>query len=292
MIPFAVRASDRAFVDVSEVPRGLAAGCICPSCGTPLIARRGEVKVWHFAHATRSTYATTHGGCDYSFFVSVRLMARQVVGQSIRLALPGLVGMVTVDRPGWRPFQRQYTVTHERTVDLVNAKVEEAFGDVIVDVIGRVGGVPLVLYFIHPGRPLPGTLMATAQRAGPCGVVLIDLAPLQEKFLARGPGNAASFLDALHAFLTTDVRHKQWLYHPRHKQTREQAEAALHEDIEKHVQAVTTAHVVQMAPVVRADTIRYECVMCSQRWTGDAQSRACPKCHEHLYTRVIKADCG
>lgn len=287
MIPFALRASDHAFVEVSEVPSGLAANCICPSCRMPLIARRGDVKVWHFAHATRATYTTTQNGCDYSFFVSVRMMARQVIDQSIHLVLPSMEGLVTVNRPGWRPFQRPYTVTQERTVHLVDARVEQAFGDVIVDVIGLVGDVPLVLYFLHPGRPLPVALMATAQMTGRCGVVLIDLSILQEQFLLRQRSSAESFLDVLRAFLTTDVQHKKWLYHPRNKQMRAQAEAALLEDVDRHMQHVILAHAAPPAPVARCGNIRYECVLCSERWTGNAQSRTCPKCREHLYSREV-----
>ena len=37
-------------VDVSEVERGVACGCVCPGCFTPLVARQGRVNVWHFAH--------------------------------------------------------------------------------------------------------------------------------------------------------------------------------------------------------------------------------------------------
>ena len=91
LVPFAMRESDRALVDVSQVPRGGASGCVCPSCHTPLIARRGEVNVWHFAHATRANYAQTTDRCDYSFFVSVRMMARQIMGGSQTIALPPMV---------------------------------------------------------------------------------------------------------------------------------------------------------------------------------------------------------
>lgn len=35
---------------VGDVPRGAACGCTCASCGAPLIARRGELRTWHFAH--------------------------------------------------------------------------------------------------------------------------------------------------------------------------------------------------------------------------------------------------
>ena len=35
---------------VADVPRGIACGCFCAGCGSPLVAKRGEVNVWHFAH--------------------------------------------------------------------------------------------------------------------------------------------------------------------------------------------------------------------------------------------------
>ena len=39
-------------VTVDNVERGLACGCICPSCGTRLEARKGESRAHHFAHET------------------------------------------------------------------------------------------------------------------------------------------------------------------------------------------------------------------------------------------------
>jgi hypothetical protein len=35
---------------VGDVPRGAACGCRCAACGAPLVAKRGDVKTWHFAH--------------------------------------------------------------------------------------------------------------------------------------------------------------------------------------------------------------------------------------------------
>lgn len=35
---------------VGDVPRGAACGCTCATCGAPLVARRGEIRTWHFAH--------------------------------------------------------------------------------------------------------------------------------------------------------------------------------------------------------------------------------------------------
>lgn len=35
---------------VGEVEKGAACGCFCPSCKSPLLARKGEEREWHFAH--------------------------------------------------------------------------------------------------------------------------------------------------------------------------------------------------------------------------------------------------
>ncbi|MEC8880010.1 MAG: competence protein CoiA family protein [Pseudomonadota bacterium] len=72
LIPFGLRVNDDYLVDVSHVERGRRCRCICPSCKTPLIARQGDKKTWHFAHASRAVYEETHRKCEYSFFVSVR----------------------------------------------------------------------------------------------------------------------------------------------------------------------------------------------------------------------------
>ena len=37
-------------VSIHEVERGLACMCVCPACGERLIARKGDVRGWHFAH--------------------------------------------------------------------------------------------------------------------------------------------------------------------------------------------------------------------------------------------------
>ncbi|NOE33329.1 competence protein CoiA family protein [Ruegeria sp. HKCCD7318] len=47
-----MRETDGRLVHVRYVQNGLKCGCICPSCKSPLIARQGKRRVWHFAHAS------------------------------------------------------------------------------------------------------------------------------------------------------------------------------------------------------------------------------------------------
>ena len=86
-IPFGLASDDGSLVDVENVPRGAKCGCVCPSCKTPLVARQGGEKEWHFAHASQRIYKRTKNECQYSFYVSVRLMARQLIGDEITMRL-------------------------------------------------------------------------------------------------------------------------------------------------------------------------------------------------------------
>lgn len=35
---------------ISEVDSGISCGCFCPSCNSPLVAKKGKIKIHHFAH--------------------------------------------------------------------------------------------------------------------------------------------------------------------------------------------------------------------------------------------------
>ena len=280
LIPFALRESDRTLVDVTQVARGGAAGCICPSCGTLLLARHGDVKTWHFAHATRSHYQSTTSRCDYSFFVSVRMMARQVIGSSITISLPRMAGLAAVEDAHGRIRRKEYVVTDMQTVEITNAQVEVSFGDVVVDVLGTVGDFSFVLYFKHQGREVSHALMQTAQVRGRCGVVVIDLDPLQAIFAARPAGSGISFLEELCVFITRDVKSKSWLYHPRNKAARVRAEEELHAELAQDFERT------RVEPAV-GTRFRYECVMCKIQWTHDVRHRACPTCRSLLYVRDL-----
>jgi len=173
-IPFGLRESDEAIVDVYAVKRGRECGCICPSCRTPLIARQGEENVWHFAHASRHVYDRTAQECDFSFYVSVRLMARQLIGSRLTLALPDYRSRVMQYVEDLRETRTlDYLVTQARAVEVDHVEVETWFADIAVDVKGRVRDFDFVVYLVHPGRAVPTELMSLdGEKAG---VIAIDL---------------------------------------------------------------------------------------------------------------------
>lgn len=81
-IPFALDAHGQ-WKDVSEVERGLRCGCLCPCCKGPLVAKKGEDRVHHFAHHDRRE-------CRHALESSLFGMAIEILSAAgASLALPG-----------------------------------------------------------------------------------------------------------------------------------------------------------------------------------------------------------
>ncbi len=91
-IPFAIRKSDHKFVEVSDVERGQQCGCICPSCNQSVIARQGNVNVWHFSHDQNAIDKPVKE-CDVSFNSCCRQYAIELLlqGEITKLCTPDLV---------------------------------------------------------------------------------------------------------------------------------------------------------------------------------------------------------
>ena len=71
-------------VTVDNVERGLACGCICPSCGTRLEARKGESRAHHFAHETNKE-------CLYGAEISIYHAFYELLNTSKRFFLPDAI---------------------------------------------------------------------------------------------------------------------------------------------------------------------------------------------------------
>lgn len=68
---------------VGDVPRGAACGCRCASCGAPLVARRGDVRHWHFAHEASQERPECYAG-------AVNLLRRLAVERLREHGVPAL----------------------------------------------------------------------------------------------------------------------------------------------------------------------------------------------------------
>jgi hypothetical protein len=264
LIPFALRASDQQLVDVSEVSRGKRCACICPSCKTPLIARQGTIKEWHFAHAFKGVSDETQKECEYSFWVSVVLMAKQIMATANTINLPAFI-MYTQNA-------QKIKVTDEKMVRVDYVEIERKYHSIAADALLKLGEYLIAIIFSSPHKnnhhviPDQGGL----ETIGVLEISLFDA--FHWLFKANHEGKYSEILK--HHILSSND-HKKWRYHPR---------TAI---LEKKYHVVLS----EKAPIQNyfddesqyVEQKRYVCLICGNDWFGTVE---CVRCGTHLYSTV------
>ena len=285
-IPFGLRIEDQQYVDVADVPKGKQCGCICPSCGIPLIARQGKANRWHFAHSSRNV-DEIEKECTFSFFVSVRTMAKQLLESGLTITLPEWCDWVREKRHG-ELFVERYWVARASDVVLKEVQKEYFFENVLVDIYGKVGIYPLIIYFTHPGRALPYELVQSQRHS--CGVIEIKLDETIKLFAKKNLAEVR-FIDELKIFIQHDKDAKHWVHHPRESKVRLEAQGRLDKQIGNYQSRSIYNNREYRTPAPSAELKRqyYQCTMCGREWSIMAFERViCPHCkYGRLYAREL-----
>nr|WP_277813826.1 competence protein CoiA family protein [Vibrio parahaemolyticus] len=122
-------AKDGTYKHIRSVENGLKCDCVCPDCQQPLVANQGNVKSWHFAHASNSS-------CKGESVI--HRIAKQVIVNAAQSGLPLYIcsdgGTVyesdkdgIVHSKSWYAPERQYHIQQ--------AEAEAKLGSQIVDVL-------------------------------------------------------------------------------------------------------------------------------------------------------------
>ncbi len=101
---------DKRCISIEHVERGKQCGCVCGACGYPLVARKGDKRTWHFAHAVG-------GDCQKIGETHLHLAAKQILQDKKEILLPDYFGKEygRISEPGkdyltesvlWSPMQR------------------------------------------------------------------------------------------------------------------------------------------------------------------------------------------
>jgi len=114
---------------ISEVPRGLACRCVCPACGSQLVARHGQVREHHFAHAAGND-------CGTAVETALHLAAKEILASRKEIVLPG----VRIQFVG-----KSLTIAPERRYQLTSVVLERRLTDIVPDVVAHVANHPLLI---------------------------------------------------------------------------------------------------------------------------------------------------
>lgn len=188
-------AKDGRVVSVEEVERGQACECMCPSCRRPLIARQGDVRVWHFAHATG---ADCEGGAESA----LHLAAKTAIERAGGITLPGLSVQRSVTLPDGRRGTGEASIP-DTWVDFATVRTEVNLGPVIPDVVGATGSES---YLIEVGV----THFVDQEKLA----VLRGLGQPSVEIDLRGFGRESWDWAALEEIVVRGAAGKRWLFYP------------------------------------------------------------------------------
>lgn len=123
---------------VDEVARGLACECTCPACAEKVIARQGDIREWHFAHASGAE-------CGKAVETALHLAAKQLLLESGGMTLPATTVQQEIILPDGR---RAIGTAHrpEIWVDFDTVALEKPIGDIKPDVVATLNGA---MFFIE-----------------------------------------------------------------------------------------------------------------------------------------------
>lgn len=126
LFPFGRRIFDGEIVAIEDVTRGLKCGCVCVGCGSPLIARHGTEKDWHFSHAKGAN-------CADGYERSVHELAKQFLLRASHLFLPKHLAFVSAHDTHGQLLTDSEVVCDEELSSILDVELGVNLGTVTSD---------------------------------------------------------------------------------------------------------------------------------------------------------------
>ncbi|NOH99261.1 hypothetical protein [Vibrio sp. 99-70-13A1] len=277
LIPFGMK--DKKLFDISEVVKGRACDCICPSCKQPLRANKGdpEKKIHHFSHDPKSQKeGETRKDCEYSFFVAARLLIKQRFEEmeSLELLLPDGVSYISQKDIVGETHTKPCEFAVSKTVRLDHIEIEKKHLGTELDAVGYCGGYGLGIHFSYDGR-LPLDL---AQSHRDKAIVDIDLTELRYIYQELKLEKDTTFIDIVLDY-AQHSGDRSWLYHPRQVLREEESQSQLNIYIEKYNRWLFrkdgNGHDVYEQYYGQGG---HYCQICKRAWLDDVSEPKCPEC--------------
>lgn len=119
-IPFGLKNGE--IVDISQVESGINCNCLCPNCGSQLIAKKGLKTRHHFAHYNSEE-------CKGAYETAIHLMSKKILEKYKRISLPKVD--LTIGVNGCT----NYTLYRENVIEFDSVQVEQKLQNTIPDIV-------------------------------------------------------------------------------------------------------------------------------------------------------------
>ncbi len=274
LIPFAYLASTHELIDVADVPSGKNCQCYCPSCKIPLIAKKGDIKDWHFAHDSQFIDKEQIEPCDFSWAVAVKMMLKQLLIEGVEILLPDY--HMELPSVGYKSTSKQVLITKSSIAEYRSPILKEYGCDIVLEIEGKKLG----LIFALNKRDTNDEPYVDPHLVGLIG---IDI----NSFAYDETGNAINHLRAyLKLSIEGHVRGKYWIYHARQRSV-----------VEKELQRQRTLKNIELSRDTRQGRNKAQittiekswfCVACNHSYQGkNIGLNPCPKCNSHFYRKAL-----
>ncbi|MBK1650366.1 competence protein CoiA family protein [Rhabdochromatium marinum] len=191
-------------VSVEEVARGKSCDCCCPSCGEILIARQGEVRTWHFAHASGHD-------CEGGAEGALHKAAKQLIVSGAAVLVPALEARESHQLDDGRCGEAALSRPDE-VWQLTDPREEAPVGDYRIDVMGMHGTRPV---FIE---------VAVTHLVDPLKREALSSFGIHAFEIQLDPSRHESWSwDLLRTDVLERSDNRQWLFHPDFEKLRDQA---------------------------------------------------------------------
>ena len=134
---------------VDEVSRGLACAGACPVCGESVVARQGEIRGWHFAHASGAD-------CAGSAETALHRAAKQVLVDAGGITVPEMRASIDIRLPN-EHFCRGTARQAGGWIDFESVEVERNYFGLRPDLLVTTGQRTLIIeiavtHFLEPEK--------------------------------------------------------------------------------------------------------------------------------------------
>ena len=166
------------YVDVNEAQKRRFGDYICPDCKEPLIIRKGDKRVWHFAHK-KYTYCSSE--------TSLHIAAKKILQDSNFIYLP----------------KRQNVLNNMlgETVKIDKVDIEPKIENVRPDILITLENRQQIAIEIAVTHKVESEKLEKLQKLG-LSTIEIDLSNIDQDIT----------LEELRIFILSDNEHKYWLY--------------------------------------------------------------------------------